>query len=168
MDDPKNAQADNAQIDKAGEIEDLIAELCIAAPSDDIKFCIRSYQYGRNLHQIERDINKSKKCVLKETSKFLRIPNIEHKNKTELSHLILCRIQNLLPDNCGLCNERYRIKLEEQPLLECSICGQGVHEKCLVNLLTAATSIDVETNNDKNALVRKCMNPYKLPGIFFI
>ena len=39
---------------KASEIDDLIAELCITAPSDDIKFCLRSYQPGKRLPQIEK------------------------------------------------------------------------------------------------------------------
>ena len=67
----------------------------------------------------------------------MRIPHCENKNKTQLSPLILCRLQNLLPDGCGICNKRYSVKIEESPLLECSICGQGVHEECWSNLFNS-------------------------------
>ena len=167
MDSQSNIQAGKAQIEHESEIEDLIAELCIAAPNDNVKFCLRSYQHGKNLYQIERDINRAKKEVLQEACEFLQIPHIEHKNKKELSHLILCRIQNLLPDDCGLCNERYRIMLGEKPLLECSICGQGVHEECWINLLTV-TSAEVDVTTDRNSIAQKYVNPFKLPGIFYI
>ena len=82
--------------DKASEAEDLIAELCVKAPSEGVKCCLRSYKAGRTIDQIKVGINKSKIAVLVETSAFLRIPNSAHLKKDELSHLILCRIQNCL------------------------------------------------------------------------
>ena len=91
----------------------------------------------------------------------------ESKNKTQLSHLILCRLQNLLPDDCGICNKRYSVKIEESPLLECSICGQGVHEECWSNLLSAASSAS-DPLIDQTDLIKKCLNPFNLPGVFYI
>ena len=36
-------------VDKEGETEDLIAELCNGAPSENVKFCLRRYQYDQSL-----------------------------------------------------------------------------------------------------------------------
>ena len=163
---PNATRIDINALTKISEIEDLIAELCVGAPNDDVKFCLRSYQPARSTHQIERDINRSKKDVLVATCKFLQIPHCEQKNKNQLSRLILCRIQNLLPDDCGLCKNRYQIKMRECPLLACSICGQGVHEECWLKLLTDTSPADV--SSDKTTLVNKFVNPLNLPGIFYI
>ena len=105
--------------------------------------------------------------MLVATSNYLKIPHCENKNKNQLSHLILCRIQNLLPDDCGLCKNRYSVKLDDSPLLECAICGQGVHEECWLNLLSVASAAS-DYISDKSNVIRKCVNPFKLPGIFYI
>ena len=45
-------------VDKEGEIDDLIAQLCLDAPSDPIKFCLRLYQHGKSLAQLEKDFER--------------------------------------------------------------------------------------------------------------
>jgi hypothetical protein len=115
-------------------VEDLIAELRLLAPSENIKFCLRNYQYnGKSTEAITKDIqNGSSRPTLIETAKFLQIKfNESTAVKKTLAHNILCRIQNLLPDDCNLCNKHYRIGLNETPLLECSICLQGIHTRVL-------------------------------------
>ena len=111
------------------EIEDLIAELCLNISSDPVKFCLRKYKYGKSVQDIENYIFKERHDTLKAAANFLRVSNFNNdKNKRTLSHLIVCKIQNLLPDNCSICDRRYRISLEEDPILECSVCGQGIHK----------------------------------------
>ena len=34
---------------KEKEVGDLIAELCLNISHDSVKFCLRNYQYGKNL-----------------------------------------------------------------------------------------------------------------------
>ena len=53
------------------------------------------------------------------------------------------------------------------PPLECAICGQGVHEERWLNLLSVVSSASEYISN-KNNVIRKCVNPFKLPGIFYI
>ena len=163
----KNVVEDANALMKAAEIEDLIAQLCVDAPSDAVKFCLRSYQPGKSIKQIEKDIFQSKIGILLETSEYLRIPNCKGKTKTVLSRRILCRIQNLLPDNCGVCKNRYSIKLEECPLLECAICGQGVHRECWLNLLSLGSNAP-NCTYDNNIVISEYVNPHKLPGIHYI
>ena len=66
---------------KESEIEDLIAELCLNTSSDPVKFCLRKYQYGKNLLQIEKDFDKEKWETLRETANLLHIPNYLDKTK---------------------------------------------------------------------------------------
>ena len=165
---PSNTSADlQARADalqKASEINDLIAELCLDAPSENVRSCLRSYQVGRSVAQIERDILKNKKEILCATGEFLRIPECAKFNKKELAHHIICRVQNLLPDVCGICSERYQIKLEETALLECAVCGQGVHAKCWYSLL----NIDPVAIGSVNITVNDYVNPSNLPGIHYL
>ena len=84
------------EVDKQTEIEDLIAELCLNSPSEAVKFCLRNYQYGRSLIQLEKDFSKQKRDVLRETADYLNIPGFMDKTKEPLAHLIICRIQNLM------------------------------------------------------------------------
>ena len=86
------------------ETEDLMAELCMHAPSDDVKFCLRNYEYGKSLQALRNHFEKVKRESLCETAFYLKLPNADKTNKA-LAHLIVCRIQNLLPDNCSLCDE---------------------------------------------------------------
>ena len=160
-------EIESAPIEKSIEIEDLIAELCLGAPNEAVKFCLRNYQYNRSLTQIEKDFDKEKKEVLRDTAKYLKIENYELKTKAPLATLIICRIQNLLPENCTICKDRYRTNISETPLLECSICGQGVHRKCWTELARAMASSD--DTSDLNAVSFQALyNPLKLPGMYYI
>ena len=160
-------------VDKEGEIDDLIAQLCMDAPSDPIKFCLRLYQHGKSLAQLEKDFEREKKPTLVATAEYLKIANCEAKIKKPLAHLIICRIQNLLPENCTQCNERYRIDPCETPILECSICGQGVHKKCWMHLASIMSNVDdlsvgEPLSDIDNVSFKKLYNPLNLPGIYYI
>ena len=153
---------------KAIEIEDLIAELCLTAPSDPVKFCIRHYQYGKELKKIENNIYTETRPTLIDTADYLLLKfNEKTATKKYLAHEILCRIQNLLPDDCNLCNKRYRINLNDKPLLECEVCFQGVHEPCWTQLIHAKSSIINSLQLEKlNA--KELINPLNFPGVHYI
>ena len=56
----------------------------------------------------------------------------------------------------------------ELPILECAICGQGVHKPCWLNLATIPTNnTDIDENTDAE-LFRSLYNPLNLPGMFYI
>ena len=152
------------------EIEDLIAELCLNAPTDPVKFCLRKYKYGKSVQDIENDMFKERHETLKTTASFLRVPNFNDKNKRPLSHLIVCKIQNLLPDICSLCDRKYRISLEEDPILDCAICGQAVHKPCWLNLATGSSSSDTTdiTDTIDADIFKSLYNPLNLPGLFYV
>ena len=88
-----------------------------------------------------------------------------NKNKDALAHLIVCKIQNLLPDNCFLCQMTYKINLHETTILDCAVCGQGVHRQCWLDL--ASVSNDVAVTVDAESF-KHIYNPLNLPGFFYI
>lgn len=150
------------------EVDDLIASLCINAPNDDVKFCLRNYEYSKDITQIEKDLDKLKKTILCETAEYLKIPNYLSKNKQPLIHLIVCRIQNLLPDDCSICNSRYKIDINENPLLECSKCGQGVHRECMIQLVTESKTTGIDPDSIDSNVFQQLFNPLNIPGIYYI
>ena len=159
-------------LDKCAEVDDFIAELCISAPSDSVKFFLRIYEYGKSVKQIEKEIDRESRETLDETAKYLKIPNYEMKTKKPLAHLIVCRLQNLLPENCNICQDRYKIALGDSALLECAICGQGVHRKCYTELAAATIDTgvcDLVFSKDMNAEeFNNVWNPLKLPGVLYL
>ena len=75
---------------KETEINELIAELCLSAPSEPVKFCLRLYQYGKSLSHLEKDFRKHKRDVLRDTADYLNIPGFMDKTKDTLAHLVIC------------------------------------------------------------------------------
>ena len=93
------------------------------------------------------------------------LPQVANK---ALAHLIVCRIQNLLPDNCSLCTERYRVSNSEPAFLDCAICGQGVHKQCWLNIANIALSPEEVPTKTTAKEFERLWNPLRLPGIFYI
>ena len=134
---PQNDEAEKLSTDdNCIAIEQLIAELCVDAPTETIKVCLRQYQYGRTIMKIQSSLSKSKLDDLIETGKYLKIKyQPEDLLKADLVHEIICRIQNLLPDTCSLCSTKYKVGIDDTPFLECASCGQGCHNKCWQQLI---------------------------------
>ena len=103
------------------EAEELIAELCILTDDEDIKTALRKYQYGHSIKEIEKKLKQgpsSKVDVLKKVLAYLyedTIIDAIPSTKDDVAHAIVCRIQNLLPDDCPICNKRFRLAIREKP-----------------------------------------------------
>ena len=145
--------ANNLQIEKQ---ELVIAELCAKAISLEIRDCIPMYGPSKRSNQIKTALNTCLKETLVETLTFLGCPGQEKYVKPSCVHNRLCRIQNLLPDTCQICQKEFCIKIEDTPCLACRKCGQEVHKSCFLNLLqiTEETTINI--------------NPFNLPGIHYL
>ena len=153
---------------KKTEIEDVIAGLCLGAPSDPIKFCLRHYKFGNDLKTIEKDLNKEMRSTLIDTADYLLI-RFDDKTSTKksLAADIIDKIQNLMPDTCSLCDQRYRVGLNEKPLLECLVCHQAVHAPCWRTLIQLRNdAVDVSELNSES--MKNFINPLGLPGVHYI
>ena len=85
--------------------------------------------------------------------------------KSDLIHEIICQIQNLLPNTCSLCDRRYRVDCNVKSLLECAICGQGIHQQCWEQLVQVKQPgvTDHATESFKTIY-----NPLNMDNLFYI
>ena len=103
--------------------------------------------------------NARSKADIIATLRFLGVDrDLDALLKPDCLHQLVYRIQNLLPEECGICNESYVVKIADPCLLSCSVCGHEAHHKCYQPLLQAA-------NNEEIALIKKSLGA---PGFHFL
>ena len=145
--------------------EDILAGLCATAPSVDIRDCLRMYNPNHSNKQHKTEFGKCSKPTLVATLEYLHQPGQDIFTKSACINTLVCRIQNLLPDECGICGEEYCVLLEEVSLLTCEICGQGTHNKCIWNHLGVQAS-DQEEFGPNDALEK--LNPTSFAGLHYL
>ena len=156
------------------EAEELIAELCLACGDNtEFKVALHKYEYGCSIREIEKKLQQgpsSKIDVLRNLLTFLNSDVIHEeipKLKSDIAHAIVCRIQNLLPENCGICKNRFCLKLNDEPFLPCSKCGQSSHKKCIIETTKSTVSINIDDLTHEQAY-NILVNPHKLPGVHLL
>ena len=154
----------SAVSEEYAEQKTVIAGICAGAPSDAVRNCLRKYDPSKTAWQIERDIKKEKKETMVAALEYLEVPNMKEYRSEALPHELVCRIQNLLPDNCGFCKQSYCITLGDKPILSCVKCGQGCHNSCVLQILGTEES-DL---NEGNKYGENIANPYSTLGLFYI
>ena len=157
------------------EAEELTAELCINCDDGEVKQVIQKYQYGHSIGDIESKMKKgacSNLPHLTKTLKFLNNSAIKDsipKKKDDIVHDIVCRMQNLLPDDCAFCKTRYKLEFMEKPILQCSKCGQSAHKACIIKLIQEKTHQPIETDSDiSQEEVLSIINPLSFPGLYYL
>ena len=148
----------------------VIAELVSEAPSDDVKNCLKAYEYGKSLRQLSSSFHAFSKPVLVSTLDYLNVPNQDNYVKATNVENVICRIQNLLPDVCNMCKGVYCTKNNQSMLLSCVICGQEIHHDCLIKLLppnTEGENITKPCNLTKEQ-VKALINPCNIPGMIYV
>ena len=118
------------------EWKNIIYELSVKATNDVVRDVIRLYDPAKPSKDLV-SVFKSK-CLLKplkETLQFLGIEANDMKKPEVIDRLIM-RVQNLFPDICQICKQKYCIKLEDEYFLSCGSCGQEVHKECYSKVLS--------------------------------
>ena len=95
------------------------------------------------------------------TARFLDLVGQKKYQKIAAVHHLICRIQNLLNDECGICSGNYCNMKDDLPLLTCTVCGQGAHNDCISQLVEVAQENISLVGPDEE---RKKINPCNLPG----
>lgn len=113
--------------------EDIMAGLCANAPTTDVRDCLRLYNLGNTSNQHKTAFNKCQKSLLVTTLDYLKKPGQDQFNKSTCVNNLICRVQNLLPDDCNVCEQQYCVRPDDVPLLSCEVCGQGSHDDCILN-----------------------------------
>ena len=170
MENDTNETPEVTYINRNGiEISDIniLTELCDEAGSAsiDIRNCLKSYSLNTATKQLKCTFNQFKKPIIVETLQFLNAldRNWDNYKKEACVHELICRIQNLLIDKCQFCDHYYATPRNEVPLLQCSLCGQSVHNECLKKLL-GDKYLETMTTSE----VEKLVNPFNISSLKFM
>ena len=164
-DDGEDEEEHDDRQDKLEEQSNIIADLCVKATTPAIRDCLRKYDNSKQHWQIKNALGQEQKQVLVDTLEYLGVPGMSKYLASELSNKLFCRIQNLLPDICHICDTKYCIKINDKPVISCVHCGQGCHNGCILDRLGKKEDDLVGlTEIDREALV----NPYASIGLFYI
>ena len=143
----------------------VLAALSAGAPTSEIRDCLQCYDISKSTAFIERKMDKISVPILVSTMTYLGASGQECYVKAAIIRNLVCRIENLLPDTCFICENEYTIAKDEVPLLRCAFCGQGIHSPCLLQLLEVSPE---QRDSFGPEEVQKKINPCNLPGIFYI
>ena len=162
---PQTQKESNAAKTEANK--DIIASLITLADANENKearHCLRSYKIDAHTKSLEAGFNKFTKETIIKSLEFLHVDGnlnkfVKSKNITEL----ICRIQNLLLDECNICKQQFATKLDEKLLLQCKLCGQNMHFDCLKTLL--GNKYCDELTSEEVSLI---INPLGLDGLHYL
>ena len=143
--------------------KDILEELCSTSSDEQVKRVLSAYPLGVALTSQKTAIGKFKKEEILATLQFLKVSDQEGYNKPKLLHNLIVRIQNLLPDTCGLCKQEYNTRLDDEPLLSCEVCGQGSHDPCIKHILGES-----DTGSLDSKAARKLIIPLDLAGVHYL
>jgi len=161
--DGDDKQADERQA-KLDEQTNILSELCSKATTA-VRDCLRKYDNSKQHWQITNALGQESKKALVETLAYLGVPDMDRYLATELPKKLFCRIQNILPDICHICNTQYCIKVSDMPVISCVKCGQGCHNECILKLVGKTEEDLVGLNQaDREAIV----NPHATIGLFYV
>ena len=166
-----NTESNNASLITEDVVQNIIAELVAEAPSPEVKSCLKAYEFGKNVRQLKSAFNVFNKPVLESTLNYLNVPGQNEYLKAANVDNVICRIQNLLPDTCGMCNKEYCVKNNDCMLLSCAFCGQEVHHECLQKFSISSALENGESlvkleELSKNDVMAK-INPFSLPALMY-
>ena len=128
-------------------------ELTNAAPSEEVKAIIRTYDVDKNGDDIYKLMNTSVKPPLADTAEYLQI-NSNQLKKDTLIRNIISKINSLLLEYCNKCSQYFAATLGAQPIAVCE-CGQPCHEPCYAEIK------DIFTNYP--GVVYQCSTCLKTP-----
>ena len=142
---------------------EILADLCAEAPDTTVRDTLRLYDPQLDTKALVKQINRTSKQNIVACLIYLGQPAMTDYKKDTCVNALICRIQNLFPDDCVFCKEEYCIKLTDTPLLSCKICGQGEHSPCILNhiQLQATETLTAED-------IWRKINPTDLPGLPYL
>ena len=152
--------------EESGETQEtIIAQLCFEAPNLEVRNCLRLYNPKNSIRQHKMEFGKCQKSVLVSSLRYLHVTDQDQFTKPTCVNNLICRIQNLLPDQCNICSNEYCVKRDEISLLTCEICGQGSHNTCILDQFGVLPE-EQDAFDPQQALDK--LNPTGLPGLHYL
>ena len=137
---------------------------------------MKKYLQGTSVANIEKRLTQgpcSNKHHLEKTLVFINSGMDNHnvpRKRDDIAKQIVVRIQNLLPDECGFCGDRYKLGITEKPSLQCDRCGQSAHKPCILDMLNKRiNTAPIESEEElSHEFVWELINPLKFPGMVYL
>ena len=64
---------DTDSLVEADTVKEIIAELCVDAPSNDVRKVLQLYEYGKTAKQLEKTFQQCNKTLLEATLRYLQV-----------------------------------------------------------------------------------------------
>ena len=140
----------------------VLCELGAFAPSMEIRDCLRLYSQDKLGPQLMAAFTRKNKVTISNTLEYLGMSlNWDNYMKSDVVHELICRIQNLLPEECLICKEQYCLKKDDPRILPCKRCGQDIHKSCIRNIL------GIDEENLPSTEIYKLINPFGLSFLYY-
>ena len=131
----------------------------------DLILSLRLYDARLDTRALVKQLSRASKNSLVESLSYLGHDGMNDYTKEACITALICRVQNLFPDQCSFCREQYCIRLTDNPLLSCQICGQGAHDPCVLDHLQRQSG---EHQSVMPSDVWNRINPTNLPGLHYL
>ena len=129
----------------------------------DVANVLKCYAIESSGSDIRKDMSKQGLSALKRCGIYLLIyPEGEVKKlKKEIITDIITRINSLLRDLCGVCQEYYHNDVKDKPPFSCLICTQGCHTKCFEGISTMFNQLDENQRRAMQFICTSCYSDHK-------
>ena len=119
--------SDDSKLEKnpqTEEIKEIIAGLCVDAPSNEVRKVLRLYKSEHTYKKQTTTFNSFPKKDIVQALVFLggEQTNWDRYLKPACIKALIYRIQGLLPEECGICKEMYTVEKSDVHFLSCSVC----------------------------------------------
>ena len=145
--------------------EDILAKLVCETDNATVKDVLRLYKLPMSMGQLKKSLNKAKAPALVATMEYLGATDANKNDKSKNIERLIIRIQALFPDTCALCKADYAIHRTEFPLLSCAKCNQGIHSRCLAQVLGVA-EVDLDSMSRDDVMQK--INPLNLNTMVYL
>ena len=143
----------------------LITKADVEGADKEVRDSLRAYKLDATQKGLENAMKKFHRDTLIKTMLFLNVDgdSLVNMRKPDLVKELICRMQNLLIDNCGQCGLDFATSVEEPLLLKCELCGQNMHNKCLRKILGEKYYEEITSEQ-----VKSLLNPFGLKGFHYM
>ena len=158
---PRDYHSINDEANKA-----IIQKLGDDAGDTEITEVIACYTIGSSDKEIRKQLSKFLVGPLKKAATYLGCkndggPSQPKMLKDDKISFIIRRIESLLKDLCGICNEYYSNTLTDEPHFSCLICHQGCHQPCFEEMSKVFDGMPEKIKQAFEFICTSCKSDFK-------
>ena len=116
-------------------------------------------------------LSKLSRKPLEQLALFLGIDRVSidqmYTNRTKLAWAIVRRFSRLLPSKCSECNSVYHNERNSTSVLECHLCGRGIHDcrEVMATISVQQEAVNIQMIPSLSHMVWLCSECFSLPDV---